>query len=256
MGINLKKDFTITTITIISLILILIFMRNTSAAVDTPYSYNKEEKITTWFFPIDQARWDGYRVISNEWKELDEDQKRKFIIEGMREFERLEKIKIGCFDEQDIMDIKGTLNSISRLVELTDGTKEMFWLLHNLVELKGCFNGTAKHDLEAANKILNETADSILTSDIEFSKEYIGYVICGEVNGQWLKGYEPPLLNQEKNYTIYVKYRKGPGNVGMLVNNYPENYKYKIKAMREVDSFVDKWGVTAHFFEVTFERVK
>lgn len=231
-------------------------MRNDSVVADAPYSYSKEERITTWFFPADEARWDGYKVISREWKNLDTNQKRKFIIEGMREFERLEKIKIGCFDEHDILDIESALNSMSRLTELTGKTKETFWILHEVIELKGCFNGAEKQDLGVTNKIINDTADSILTSDIEFSKEYIGYVLCGEVNGQWLEGYESPILNQEKNYTIYVKYMKGPGNVGMLANNYPENYKYKIKSMREVDSFVDKWGVTAHFFEVTFERVK
>jgi len=54
----------------------------------TIYEYTEENTPDTCFFPIDKARWDGYKVTIGDWKKLTDYQKFCFVSEGVEEIKR------------------------------------------------------------------------------------------------------------------------------------------------------------------------
>jgi hypothetical protein len=58
------------------------------------YEYNHDENIDVWFFPADKARWDGSKVNLLDWNKLTRAQKVTFIIEYIKEINRLYKTDI------------------------------------------------------------------------------------------------------------------------------------------------------------------
>lgn len=52
------------------------------------YSYDEDDAPAVFFFPAEQARWDGSKVTMKEWYLLTDHQKQKFISEYIAELER------------------------------------------------------------------------------------------------------------------------------------------------------------------------
>ena len=63
--------------------------------VKSMYEYNPDYDVPdVCFFPLKEARWNGYWVTNKTWDQLDDFQKRKFITEGIGEIERSDDVSV------------------------------------------------------------------------------------------------------------------------------------------------------------------
>jgi len=120
-------------------LIVLLTVSNIFAGVDTTYFYNSDEFPSVCFFPIDKAYWDGYKVTVKDWRKLDERQKTKFVLEGIKEIENLKFILIRCVKERDVADIVDSLNKTTQILSLGGSKSEVIWILRSTLEMKGCF---------------------------------------------------------------------------------------------------------------------
>ncbi|MCX5715478.1 MAG: hypothetical protein NTV07_01180 [Candidatus Omnitrophica bacterium] len=65
------------------------------------YSYDDTPEV--WFFPVDQARWDGNNINNWTWLQLNDEQRAKFVSEGIAEIERTQNVKIAVDNERRIL---------------------------------------------------------------------------------------------------------------------------------------------------------
>ncbi|MDD4203382.1 MAG: hypothetical protein PHQ52_07940 [Candidatus Omnitrophica bacterium] len=64
------------------------------------YEYDSENLPEVWFFPVEEARWDGYEVTLSKWSMLTDFQKAQFISEGLDLL-----ISKGVLPEQEGVDV-------------------------------------------------------------------------------------------------------------------------------------------------------
>ena len=60
------------------------------------YQYNEPPEIC--FFPVNKAKWDGYKVTTKNWNQLTDYQKTQFITEGITDIETNAKVNIEVKD--------------------------------------------------------------------------------------------------------------------------------------------------------------
>jgi hypothetical protein len=92
------------------------------------YEYGRDEIINVFFFPSQEAKWDGYKVKDKDWDNLNEKQKYMFIDEGTKELERLYKTKIEY--ERSIQSIIEPINTTARILALGGGNQAMINVLY------------------------------------------------------------------------------------------------------------------------------
>jgi len=71
------------------------------ANVKGNYKYTTEPKIC--FFPVTQAKWDGYKVTNKDWNKLTDYLKLMFIFESVKELERTNSVIITMKDSKRIL---------------------------------------------------------------------------------------------------------------------------------------------------------
>ena len=79
--------------------------------IGSSYEYDSNNIPDVCFFPVEKARWDGYKVTNKNWNQLTDFQKTMFISEAAEEIERNEKVTV---------DLKGgwlVLSSLNEGVE-------------------------------------------------------------------------------------------------------------------------------------------
>lgn len=84
--------------------------------LDSDYSCSEKEIPEVCFFPVDKARWNGYKVLAKEWKKLTRFQKNEFIVEGIKEIENKEHLSVGFID------------GVPDLIDAIDKTTHLFGL--------------------------------------------------------------------------------------------------------------------------------
>jgi len=62
--------------------------------IGTIYEYSGNNIPDVCFFPVEKARWDGYKVTNNNWNQLTDFQKTMFISEAAKEIEKNEKVTV------------------------------------------------------------------------------------------------------------------------------------------------------------------
>ncbi len=60
----------------------------------TAYEYSNDNIPDICFFPVEKARWDGYKVTNKNWSALTDFQKTMFIGEWVEETEKNENVTI------------------------------------------------------------------------------------------------------------------------------------------------------------------
>ncbi len=68
-----------------------------NAPSESIYAYSQDDVPTVFFFPPDQARWDGTKVTMGEWYTLTELQKEKFISEYVGQLQKQYNQSIDVF---------------------------------------------------------------------------------------------------------------------------------------------------------------
>ena len=80
------------------LVAITILLLNGCASVPAPKKFADDfhylEVPDVCFFPIAEAKWDGYKITNKNWNKLDDYLKLMFIIEATQELQRREKVNI------------------------------------------------------------------------------------------------------------------------------------------------------------------
>jgi len=62
---------------------------------DKTYEYDRDKPPAVYFFPVEKAKWNGCKVTSQNWGQLDDLQKSRFIAEGTGEIERVMSVVVG-----------------------------------------------------------------------------------------------------------------------------------------------------------------
>jgi len=78
--------------------------------VGTIYEYSQDNIPDVCFFPVEKARWDGYKVTNNNWSQLTDFQKTMFISEAAEEIRGNERVIV------DLKDSRGILVAMNKTV--------------------------------------------------------------------------------------------------------------------------------------------
>ena len=76
----------------------------------TNYEYDNEDPLGVCFFPVEKARWDGYKITNKNWHQLTDFQKTMFLTEATEEIEKYENATV------DFHGGWGTLIALNTLV--------------------------------------------------------------------------------------------------------------------------------------------
>jgi len=245
------------------LCLVISFYSNSFAqdqySLNPDFSYDRTETIEVYFFPSEEARWDGYEVLNKDWDSLDEYRKHKFVSEALKEIEEKEKVKV-IFG--------GTEGDLVRLLDKTNkllvsaGVKKpvITLLLQGLIAMQGISGEvvfSAENHPFLSKQILRKLSSiNEDVPEVEIGKVYVGYIQCYKKDGEWLSSSEGPLIGEIKNRFFFAKRITVPSGTTMLSRNYPVNFEYKIIAFREINSFVDDNEIENFYYKVIFEPVR
>lgn len=69
----------------------------------TIYEYSGDHIPGILFFPVEKAKWNGFKVMAADWKKLTDYQKIMFIKEAAGEIERNEKVAVNTEDMQRVI---------------------------------------------------------------------------------------------------------------------------------------------------------
>jgi len=98
--------------------------------------------------------------------------------------------------------------------------------------------------------------ESIPSSAIELLKTYSGYTAFYQQNDGWIMGKRPPRVGEVCKNFIFNNYTVYPNGTVILSSNYPLDFDYKIRTIKEINSFMERGNLMAHYYEVTFEAVE
>jgi len=74
-----------------------------------------------WFFPKKWARWDGYKITNKNWNQLNNRQKLMFILEGIKELESKEAVRIKINDQaRTIVALNYSVDKINKELPKTE----------------------------------------------------------------------------------------------------------------------------------------
>lgn len=104
--------------------------------IGSSYEYDSNNIPDVCFFPVEKARWDGYKVTNKNWNQLTDFQKTMFISEAADEIQRNEKVTV---------DLKGgwlVLSSLNKGVEEAGNSPShlefpMIRLMHDALKESG-----------------------------------------------------------------------------------------------------------------------
>lgn len=83
---------------------------------DISYRYSQDSIPSVCFFPVDESRWDGYRLAPGDWRKLTGYQKIQFVKEGIVEIEKQKNTLIK--NNIDTMSIVLSLDTLTHILFL------------------------------------------------------------------------------------------------------------------------------------------
>lgn len=215
-------------------------------------SFNAFAASEVLFFPKGIDHRDGYRVNPDEWISLSADQKKTFVIEGIREIGKVEV----CFAD-NIEDTAKLVNNLDKTMQVLaeNGSKTaaigiLFRILYESGHLK-CSN----QGISPSMRKIGDYITKPVSPAVELLKVYGGYTDFYEKNGGWFMGKRPPKIGEICEHFIYSDYIVFPSGKVIVAGNYPLNFSYKIRSIKEINSFMQDGGFMRHYYEVTFECV-
>lgn len=215
------------------------------------YYYNMDNVPQICFFPSEKARWDGYRVLVENWKELTAYQKNMFVIESIKEIEDKEHLTVGYTD--GISKLSMALDEITYSFELEGkGKITVISLIFQFLVKYGYIKEEGQRITAMHRGVFDSIKNPLPLPEVEFFKIYTGYIDCYQKDDVWLNS--PPAIGEKvKNYLIYSKYAVYPNGSVMLTEQYPLDKEYKISSLKEINSFPERDDCTVHYYEITFE---
>lgn len=99
---------------------------------DSVYKNHSNKLPDVCFFPREGAFWDGYGVTNKNWEQLSDDQKTRFIAEGIEEIQRNETLFVAIPDKERLL---ASMNAMAGQTEQTlpEAKLEMIKILHDLI---------------------------------------------------------------------------------------------------------------------------
>jgi hypothetical protein len=99
---------------------------------DSVYKSHSNKLPDVCFFPREKAFWDGYRVTNKNWEQLTDDQKTRFIAEGIEEIQRNETLFVAIPDKERLLT---SMNAMVGQTEqsLPEADLRMIKILHDLI---------------------------------------------------------------------------------------------------------------------------
>ena len=219
----------------------------------TAYFYSVDNIPKIFFFPVDKARWDGYRILTGSWRYLNIYKKIMFVTESIEEIKLKEHIAISGFLKDDIFSLIAELDKTTYMLAL--GGKRRFpviGLIFQFLQEANYITQDVRGSTAMQEDIIKEIMEQPRLPEVEVLKTYTGYIDSYERNDTWL--YPPPAIGEKvKNYLIYSKYTIYPSGSVMLTAQYPLDRQYRINSLKEIVSFPESNGCVAHYYEITFE---
>lgn len=80
------------------------------------YKYSQYDIPSVCFFPVDESRWNGYKLAPGDWRKLTGYQKIQFVKEGIAEIEKQKNTIIK--KDIDIMNIVLSLDDLTHILFL------------------------------------------------------------------------------------------------------------------------------------------
>ena len=240
---------------LLSTLLCSIGLAQENLSLTQNFSYNKYESIDVCFFPVEKARWNGYEVLSRDWKSFDKYQKLKYISEALEEIKDKERVSIPSEVSVDYLALM--FDQLNAFAALSGERQPVITLLLKTLAEQGLIKGkimTAKDSPVVAAEILEQMNNN--APQLEIGKVYVGYIDCYKKDDKWLPNAEGPLVGQISKQLIYASYFMLPNGTTMLSPNYPIGMEYKIIKFKEFNTFVDEYGLEVHYYKVLFEPVK
>lgn len=217
----------------------------------TAYFYNADDLPEVFFFPVDKARWNGYRILTGSWRYLTLYQKIMFVTEAMNEIELKEHTIIK--DKIDMLNLIAELDKTTYILAL--GGKRRFpviGLIFQFLQEAGYITQDSQGNIAMHEDIMKKIKDPLSLPEVEISKSYTGYIDCYEKDNTWV--YPPPAIGEKvKNYLIYSKYTIYPNGSVMLTEQYPLDKEYRVSSLKEIISFPERGNCVVHYYEVKFE---
>lgn len=220
------------------------------------FSYDKSEHIETYFFPPEKARWDGYEVLTSDWKSLDEQQKYKFVSEALQEIEDKEGVRVlFSGSKTELID---PLNKLAYFFGPGGQGGPIITILLKSLYMTGNIEGEIitfgpNHPFLSKQIFTGMNKEN---PEAEIGRTYVGYISCYKKGDEWLPDSEGPVIGEIKKRIFYDKRIMVPNGATLLTGNYPLNFEYKIIAFRWINSFVDDYGLGNYYYKVIFEPVR
>lgn len=225
---------------------------NIDAKSESYYSSNQDNSTQNLFFPKETALRDGYRILPSDWIALNAIQKKAFVIESIEEIKNKQK----CF-VANIADMPGLINNFDKAIKImaSGGAKTaIIAVLFNLLDYSGSLQCNGENFNPIREKLLNSNNSESLV--VEVSKVYKGYTDFYEKNGAWFMKKSPPSVGEVCKHFIYNDYNVFPSGTVILSANYPLEFSYKIRSIKEINSFLQNDGLFAHYYEITFKCIE
>lgn len=105
------------------------------------YEYQSNDIPDVCFFPVDQARWNGYKVTNLEWKKLTDYQKSSFVREGAMEIVIRSHVTLNLEDKIETwLDYVSLINQSLVMSEDPNDVNAEFEILpfyYNVLKMRG-----------------------------------------------------------------------------------------------------------------------
>lgn len=220
------------------------------------FSYDKSELIENYFFPPEKAKWDGYEVLNSDWKFLDDYQKNKFVSEASKEIENKETVEVAY--EGTASELLSLLDKTNQILALSGAKQPVIIILLKSLYATGNIKGEivtfAPNHPFLSKQILSESDKE--NPSVEIGKTYVGYICCYKKGDEWLPDSEGPVIGEIKRRLFFEKRIMTPSGSTALTRNYSLNFEYKIIAFRQINSFIDDYGIGIYYYKVIFEPIR
>jgi len=220
------------------------------------YSYSTEDLPEVCFFPVLEARWNGYEVLNKNWRSLDDYLKQRFIAEAAKEIQDKEGFVVSYNSDEVPEIIEAVDKEAERLTNRGEPSPAIAILTRILYE-RGNAKGTYLSPIDIVSEQI-ASGDRQVTPypEAEIGKVYTGYISCYERDGNWVVDSAPPEPGETKRLFIYETYQVYPTGKVIMSNTFPLFMEYKIISLEEINSFLDDYGLQAHYYKITFEPVR